>query len=282
MVDAKEADEDSDDSDNPFEEKSGAGKNESKSPRKKSQGSPDKLPESPARLPLSATNSFYHNAGNQLLEQSDVVIDMLSDPKRDCDAKSRENIKFMLLMNLLRRIRTLLRATNLHPSKERRFVVIYSEKMHKKVAKLSALEAEPCLATLRIALTKRFLKLFEYLNTYAFVLQELYKLQLAQGGVEYAVRFATKGAKAEMSHQDAESQTLYVQSLVVIDILLEECYMNEAKPESVAPGDYCRVIEVDEKRPKNPLASSSVVRYMLLLRQLVCSRVHNRAADQCH
>ncbi len=234
------------------------------------------VPGSPARLPISAVNSFFHRAAGQVLEQTDVVMGILCDPTRDCIAKSCDNMKLFLVMNLMRRVVALLQASaRSRPAggKEKRFLVVYSEKSRKKVAKLGTVENDPALPQLRVTLMEKYLRLAEHLRTMAFVLQELYKLQPVQGGVTYATRFALKGAKAEKSHNYAESRLLYTQALVVIDILLEECYVNETRQESVMQEDYCRLVEVEERQTRNPVVRTSTAKMMLLLRQLLAARI---------
>ena len=117
---------------------------------------------------------------------------------------------------------------------------------------------------------KMYKKLIGRLENYAFVLPGINKIQAAQEGIQYAVKLAKIGTKAEKKEED--SKMYYKFSLSVLNLLIDECYISIAKIDAIIPDDYYRVMELEETK-KTKAINMKAIRMILILRRLLRKRL---------
>lgn len=224
-------------------------------------------------LSMAELTECCKRALNSAVEEGESIDNALVAQKGSL-GKAFDGVKFILLVNILKRLKDLLAVYQKSIPKSKKYFLIYSQKKLKKVAEIPVLELEKDASELRYRVMKLYARLIKQLESYAFVLPGIDKVQAAQEGVQYAVKLAKIGARAERREEDGG--VYYRLALSVVTLLIDECYVAIARPGAIVPDEYYRVVEAeDPRKPKSVPVNTKAVRMMLILRRLLRKRLQN-------
>ncbi len=218
----------------------------------------------------------YKEVAKKLLEQAAAARVLI---QQHSVMNAYDNIKFVILVRVLKQIKDLFCAGKGYTVKRKQYAIAFAEKLRKKIIRLPIFDTDPEMTHSRTELGKTYQELVEDLKNFAFVLPDIHKMKMQQEGFGFSLKLAKRGAKMEKVKQLKDAVENYKASLLVIDLLLDECYISLAKADAVIPMEYFKVIELIESAPQVKCRTimgapnMKFVKNILMVRKLVRERM---------